>query len=131
MSQEESTLIEMEKQNDVMDQKGPQMFTQQRGWSIVKKTILAPINADNLGSRIRLSRNQFRLKKRKKDLVLEDEEHTGENVEEELEGNIGKDGIILFQCERVFFVNFIPWLNLPIIIIFFNFRGAITFQGKR
>ena len=114
MSQEESTLIEMEKQNDVMDQKGPQMFVQQRGWSIVKKTILAPINADNLGSRIRLSRNQFRLKKRKKDLVLEDEEHTGENVEEELEGNIGKDGIILFQCERVF-----PWLNLPIIIIFF------------
>ena len=95
MSQEESTLIEMEKQDDVMDQKGPQMFTQQRGWSIVKKTILAPINADNLGNRIRLSRNQFRLKKRKKDLVLEDEERTGENAEEQLEGNVGLYGIFI------------------------------------
>ena len=97
MSQEESTLIEMEKQNDVMDHKGPQMFTQQRGLSIVKKTILAPINADNLGNRIRLSRNQFRLKKRKKGLVLEDEEHTGENAEEGLEGIIGIYGIYLSQ----------------------------------
>ena len=98
MSQEESTLIEMEKQNDVMDQKGPQMFTQQRGWSIVKKTVLAPINADNLGNRIRLTRNQFRLKKRKKHLVLEDEEHAGENAEEKLEGNIGIYGIFLSHC---------------------------------
>ena len=98
MSQEESTLIEMEKQNDVMDQKGPQMFTQQRAWSIVKKTLLAPINADNLGNRIRLTRNQFRLKKRKKDLVLEDEEHAGENAEEKLEGNIGIYGIFLSHC---------------------------------
>ena len=93
MSQEESTLIEMERQNDVMDEKGPQMFTHQRGWSIVKKTILAPVNADNLGNRIRLSRNQFRLKKRKKDLILEDEEHAGENAEQELEGNIAIYGI--------------------------------------
>ena len=98
MSQEESTLIEMEKQNDVMDQKGPQMFTQQRGWSIVKKTILAPINADNLGNRIRLTRNQFRLKNRKKDLILEYEEHAGENAEQELEGNIAIYGISLSQC---------------------------------
>ena len=98
MSQEESTLIEMEKQNDVMDQKGPQMFTQQRGWSIVKKTVLAPINADNLGNRIRLTRNQFRLKKRKRDLVLEDEEHAEENAEEELGGKIGIYCIILSQC---------------------------------
>ena len=98
MSQEESTLIEMEKQNDVMDQKGPQMFTQQRGWSIVKKTVLAPINADNLGNRIRLTRNQFRLKKRKRDLVLEDEEHARENAEEELGGKIGIYCIILSQC---------------------------------
>ena len=98
MSQEESTLIEMEKQNDVMDEKGPQMFIPQRGWSIVKKTILAPVNADNLGNRIRLSRNQFRLKKRKKDLILEDEEHAGENAEQELEGNIGIYGISLSQC---------------------------------
>ena len=98
MSQEESTLIEMEKQNDVMDQKGPQMFTQQRGWSIVKKTILAPINADNLGNRIRLTRNQFRLKNRKKDLILEHEEHAGENAEQELEGNIAIYGISLSQC---------------------------------
>ena len=104
MSQEESTLIEMEKQNDVMDQKGPQMFTQQRGWSIVKKTVLAPINADNLGNRIRLTRNQFRLKKRKRDLVLEDEEHAGENAEEELGGKIGIYCIILSQC-LYFFVN--------------------------
>ena len=98
MSQEESTLIEMEKQNDVMDQKGPQMFTQQRGWSIVKKTVLAPINADNLGNRIRLTPNQFRLKKRKRDLVLEDEEHAEENAEEELGGKIGIYCIILSQC---------------------------------
>ena len=98
MSQEESTLIEMEKQNDVMDQKGPQMFTQQRGWSIVKKTVLAPINADNLGNRIRLTRNQIRLKKRRRDLVLEDEEHARENAEEELGGKIGIYCIILSQC---------------------------------
>ena len=97
MSQEESTLIEMEKQNDVMDQKGHQMFTQQRGWSIVKKTILAPINADNLGNRIRLTRNQFRLKNRKKDLLLEDEEPAGENAEQELEGNTAIYGISLSQ----------------------------------
>ena len=58
---------------------------------------MAPINADNLGNRIRLTRNQFRLKNRKKDLLLEDEEHAGENAEQELEGNTAIYGISLSQ----------------------------------
>ena len=59
MSQEESTLIDIEKQNMDQEHHEIEMTTQPSKRSLSRAKVFSPPNADNLGSKLKLTRSQL------------------------------------------------------------------------
>ena len=72
MSQEESTLIDIEKQNMEDKHNDIEMKRIRSRRSSGRVKMFSPTNADNLTDKLRLNRNQLRNKKRQKQLVIDD-----------------------------------------------------------
>ena len=70
MSQEESTLIDVEKQNMNPEHTGIEMMTQPSRRSLSRAKAFSPPNVDNLASKLRLDRNQLNNIRKRKDEKL-------------------------------------------------------------
>ena len=97
MSQEESTLIDVEKQNMNHEQTGIEMMTQPSRRSLSRAKAFSPPNVDNLASKLRLDRNQLNnIRKRKEEKIPRKKKKRGFPTDDE----IGKfENSRKYQCK--------------------------------